>query len=337
MIYLILINNTYYSNLINIKRDKLIRRLKIFLWQRIKKVKVGLKRKNINEKDIESDLKSFGIKTGDILLLHSSLKSIGYVKGGAKTVIKSILAVIGPEGTLCMPTYPRRGSMYGNCKDNNYIFDVKKTSTEMGAIPREFLTFKNLYRSIHPTHSISAIGKYAKMITATHHIGDKTFGLNSPWAKIVELNGKFLGIGIDLGPTTQYHYVEDLIGEDFPIKVKLDKIFDMKCRIDQNNTITVKVRPLDPDVSKTRIDKEENFFIRDYFWEIYKNLGLLNIGYVGNAKSWWVNARDFCDLLIVLSNLGITIYSTENEIKQNKLFPFEVIKEKLEGYSKNKI
>ena len=317
------------------KGDNLIKRIKKFVKKQIIKVRVGVNKSHIREEDIKNDLKSFGIKSGDIILLHSSLKSIGYVKGGAKTVIKAILAVIGDEGTLCVPTYPRRGYMYDICRDNKFVFDVKNNSTEMGAIPKEFLKFKQIHRSIHPTHSISAIGKYAEKTTATHHIGDKTFGENSPWAKIVELNGKFLGIGITLGPTTQYHYVEDLMDNQFPIKVKVDATFDVKCRIDRKKLIIVKVRPLDPEVSKTRIDKKDSYFIRDYFWQIYEKLGILNIGYIGEARSWWVNARDFCNLLVELSKLGITIYSTENELKNKKLFPFELISEKLKEFGKS--
>jgi len=286
-------------------------------------------RKNIKKTDIINDLKNLGIKNRDIVLLHSSLKSIGYVIGGAKTVIEAILEVIGKEGTLVVPTYPRRGSMYDTCKMEGYIFDYKKSPTAMGAIPSEFLKIKEIHRSIHPTHSISAIGKYAKQIVEEHHLGDKMFGKNSPWGKIIELNGKILGVGITLGPTTQYHHVEDIMGKDFPIRVKVDKTFRLKCKIDNDKYIYVNVNPLDPEVSKTRIDKKESSFIRTYFWEIYKNLGILKIGKVGEAQSWCANAKKFCDILIKLAKLKITIYSTEEELKKNNLYPYKLIENNL--------
>ena len=293
---------------------------------KINKVIVKSKARHIELKDIIADLKKRGIKKGDILFVHSSLKRIGFVEGGAQTVIDALLDTIGQEGTLVIPTYPLHNTMYELCNMKNYVFDYKTTPTGLGAIPAVFLKYKNIHRSIHPTHSISAIGRYAKEITESHHIGGKTYGENSPWAKLIEMNGKFLGIGITLGPTTQYHYVEDIMGNDFPIKVKTNKVYKLKCKINRSKYIYVEVQPLDPDVAKTRIDKKKNSFIRDYFWEIYEKLGILNIGKIGEALSWWVNAKEFCEILIKLAKLGITIYSTEEYLKSNNLYTFNKLK-----------
>lgn len=38
-------------------------------------------------------------------MVHSSLRSIGYVLGGAQTVVGSLLKVLGPDGTLVMPAF----------------------------------------------------------------------------------------------------------------------------------------------------------------------------------------------------------------------------------------
>jgi aminoglycoside N3'-acetyltransferase len=40
---------------------------------------------------------------------------------------------------------------------------------------------------------------------------NKTYGKNSPWAKVIELNGKILGLGITIAWTTQYHHLEDIM------------------------------------------------------------------------------------------------------------------------------
>lgn len=301
----------------------------------LRKLKIRTTTTNIKKEDIIKDLEAIGLNRGDIVLLHSSLKSIGYVIGGPKTVINALIEVLGEEGTLVIPTYPRRGSMYETCMIKDYIFDVKKSPTKLGAIPTSFLKFKRISRSIHPTHSVSAIGKYSKVITETHHIGNKTYGENSPWGKILDLNGKVLGIGVSLHPNAQYHYVEDIMGDYFPLKVKVDEIFKLKCKIDENEYVYVNVNPLDPEIAKTRIDKKDSSFIRQYFWEIYSKLGILKVGKVGEATSWWVNAKKFCDILYNLAMLKITIYSTEEDLKRNKLYPFKLIKEKLNKLSHN--
>jgi len=293
----------------------------------INKIRTKKRSQHIVLKDIVSDLKKIGIKQGDILLIHSSLKKIGFVVGGANTVIDAILEVIGLEGTLVIPTFPLSGNMLQLCRKKNYIFDYKTTPTYIGSISSEFFKRDGIYRSIHPTHSISALGKYAKEITSTHHIGNKTYGENSPWAKVIKLDGKILGIGITLAWTTQYHYVEDIMEDEFPVKVKIDKIYKIKCKINENKYIDVKVQPLDPEISKTRIEK--NPFNLEYITEICEKLGILNYGKIGEARSWWVNAKKFIDTLIKLAKSGITIYTTEKEFINNKLYPYDLIKDKL--------
>lgn len=281
----------------------------------------------ISEDKIKSDLKKIGLEKGDCVLLHSSLKSIGFVEGGAKTVINAIIGTITSSGTLVVPTYPILGTMLETCQRTDYIFDVTKTHTSIGAIPLVFLEYDNIIKSIHPTHSMSALGKNAQMVTETHHIGDKTYGENSPWAKIVELDGKILGIGISLAWHTIYHYVEDIMDDKFPVKVKIDQKYKIKCKTIEDSFIDVIVQPLDPRVAKTRIEK--NPFIEKYFLYIFKELGILKIVNIGNARSWIVSARKFCDILIQLARLDVTIYSTETDVKKKKLYPFELIKNKI--------
>ena len=59
---------------------------------------------SVSKSDIIQSLKELGLRQGDIVLVHSSLKSFGYVEGGADTVIDAFLEVVGETGTLVMPT-----------------------------------------------------------------------------------------------------------------------------------------------------------------------------------------------------------------------------------------
>ena len=53
---------------------------------------------------IATDLGRLGIARGDVVFLHSSLRSLGWVAGGAEAVIDAFLDVLGPEGLLAVPT-----------------------------------------------------------------------------------------------------------------------------------------------------------------------------------------------------------------------------------------
>jgi aminoglycoside 3-N-acetyltransferase len=56
--------------------------------------------------EITAGLCRLGVRRGDLLEVHSSLGSLGWVQGGAATVIEALIEVVGPEGALVMPAIP---------------------------------------------------------------------------------------------------------------------------------------------------------------------------------------------------------------------------------------
>ena len=60
--------------------------------------------KTIYKEDIVQGLTELGLKQGDVVIVHTSLKSIGYVCGGAQAVIEALIEVATSEGTIVMPT-----------------------------------------------------------------------------------------------------------------------------------------------------------------------------------------------------------------------------------------
>ena len=56
------------------------------------------------KEDIINELKRTGLKKKDTVMVHTSLKHMGYVCGGAQTVIEALINVVGKEGTIMMPT-----------------------------------------------------------------------------------------------------------------------------------------------------------------------------------------------------------------------------------------
>jgi hypothetical protein len=54
---------------------------------------------------VASDLQHLGVRGGQLLMVHSSLNCIGYVLGGAQAVVRALIEVLGPSGTLTMPAF----------------------------------------------------------------------------------------------------------------------------------------------------------------------------------------------------------------------------------------
>ena len=265
---------------------------------------------------ITADLRKMGIQPGDILFIHSSLKSLGYVDGGPKAVIQGLLDAVGPEGTLLLPTYYMPGgSILGTCQLEGYVFDPRIHGTNMGALPDAFLQFPGVERSIHPTHSVSAIGKYAKFLTEAHHLAPSVFGKGSPWQRFHELNGTVLGIGISMGPVTFYHLLEDTLGDQFPVKVWMDETYQIPCKGWNGEDYLVPVRPYRAEITPQRIDHKSREDLREFMRGEFIRRGILQRGTVGEAKAWAITASDFFTAIADLANRKITIYSLPEDLK----------------------
>lgn len=165
---------------------------------------------SISGNAIKADLEKLGLRTGDVLLVHASLRSIGYVDGGAKTVIDAILDVIGSTGSLFMPSFPA-GSEHELLR-NGLVFDLKTSPSRQGIIPETFRMMSGVLRSIHPSHCLAGCGLKAESILEGHENCNVSVGRGTPFEKIVRCGGKILLLGVSHDKNTTLHYVENVNG-----------------------------------------------------------------------------------------------------------------------------
>lgn len=270
---------------------------------------------HVTAQRITADLRQMGIGAGDVLFVHSSMKSLGYVEGGPQAVVQGLLDAVGPQGTVMLPTYYMPGgTILGTCQLKDYVFDPRQHGTHMGALPEAFLRFAGVERSIHPTHSVSAIGPQARYLTEAHHQAPSVFGKGSPWQRFHELNGRVLGLGISMGPVTFYHLLEDTLGEAFPVSVWVDDTYQLPCKGWAGEDIVVPVRPYRADCMAVRIDQKSREDLRDFMKQALLAEGVLHTGHVGAAPSWHLTAHAFYATLLKLSQRGITVYSRPEQL-----------------------
>jgi aminoglycoside 3-N-acetyltransferase len=167
------------------------------------------------------DLRALGVTLGMTLLVHSSLSAIGWVCGGPVAVLLALEDVLGEEGTLVMPTMssgytdpanwrhpPVPEAWKDTIRATMPAFDPDLTPTwKMGAIAEAFRTQLGTVRSSHPHASFSARGPHAKRITAGHAL-DYVLGETSPLARIYDLDGSILLLGIGHMSNTSIHLAE---------------------------------------------------------------------------------------------------------------------------------
>ncbi len=152
----------------------------------------------ITKEDIKRDLIALGLKRGDLVLVHSALASIGKVDGGADTVIDALLEVLGPEGTLMMPTLYYTG-----------IYKRDESPSLVGTITEVFRKRPGVLRSIHATHSVAAQGPLAEQLIADHDKSPTACGLDTPYGRNATLGGYILLLGCDQDRNTTLHTVEE--------------------------------------------------------------------------------------------------------------------------------
>jgi len=184
----------------------------------------------ITRKSLIEDLRTLGINESMTVLVHSSMSKIGWISGGAQTVIEALLDVLGDDGTLMMPTHSAQNTDPANWqrppipeswwqieRDNRPAYDPRITPTrEMGAIAEMFRTYPGVQRSAHPVGSFSSIGKHADHLLADHTSLEEMFGDASPIGKLYDLDGYVLLLGVGHGNNTSIHLAE--YRADFPAK-----------------------------------------------------------------------------------------------------------------------
>jgi aminoglycoside 3-N-acetyltransferase len=149
------------------------------------------------------DLRRLGLRAGDVVELHSSLKSIGHVQGGPTTVIRAFQQVLGKRGTLLMPTFTY-------CHDGRgEAFHPDQSPSKTGLITETFRQMSDVIRSLCPVHSVAAWGRHARQFTERHPLAP-TLGVGSPFHLAAQAGGKIVLLGCNHNSNSFIHVLESL-------------------------------------------------------------------------------------------------------------------------------
>lgn len=169
----------------------------------------------IGKEDITDALRRVGVCKGDTLLVHSSLSACGQIEGGARTIIESIIEVIGEDGNFFVPTF-QRSECYLNGINKRWDHrpsDARDRSSEsirwVGTLPLEYMKlYPDAPRGIHISHSWAGWGKKAAEVLSRQAEDEPPFSDNSCPMVVKDMGGKILLFGSPVGHVSFVHCFE---------------------------------------------------------------------------------------------------------------------------------
>ena len=183
----------------------------------------------VTQADLVRDLRALGLAAGSVVLVHASLSRLGAVVGGEQAVVLALEEVLGPDGTivvptqswhLCDPAYlgdpgvpPDR---WDDVRAALPAYDPAWTPTRtMGAVADAVRTRAGAVRSAHPHRSFAAVGPHAGEVVARHDLADPV-GEGSPLAALYALDAQVLLLGVGHDKNTSLHLAEARSGLPLP-------------------------------------------------------------------------------------------------------------------------
>ncbi len=230
------------------------------------------------------DLKNLGLQATDTVLVHSSMKAMGEVEGGADTALDALQEVVS-EGMLVLPTHT-----WATMTEEHNLFDPETEPACVGILPNLFRKRPGVIRSLHPTHSVAAWCKdREKLVKFTND--EECHSTPCPrkgcYGKLYDLNAKILLLGVKFNRNTYLHGVEEWFGigerlTDFtlPLEVVLPDG-------------TRKATPMHKHF------KPNNISISEYYGKLEPDLlkaDVMKIGKVGNAECRLMKAKELADI-----------------------------------------
>ena len=254
---------------------------------------------SVTSDELIQGFRDVGLKSGDVVLAHSAMRTFGTIDGGADAVIDALLEVIGPRGTLVVPTFT-----FAHEAEDDPVIDPASDRSEMGIITESARKRPNALRSTAFRHSFAAIGRRAEVITEIDP-SLPVFDFRSSFGVMLGLNSQVLLLGVTYTSCTSHHFAE------------------MVCEVPNRHTIPrrVKVRRADGSVIEQDItDYQPKSEGGSYYGsrgpdfnrlgKMLEDRGGVSKTFIGNAAIRRFPMRELIDLAQVEAEKDYNVFRT---------------------------
>lgn len=233
---------------------------------------------------LERDLRAAGIGPGEVLVVHSSLKQLGWPVGGPAEVIAALDAVLGPSGTLVMPTFSFNLTLWGLP-----TFEPWRTPSRVGLLTEAFRRQQGVFRSAHPTHSVAARGPMAlEIVGGTPEY--QPLGIGSPLDRARQAGGRILLLGVGNNRNSTVHVAESMaevpyLAVPFSEDDSHDEAWYAEAPGSEAHVLFITEMP----------GSSEGFVLLD---RLLEDQGLARRVQVGRAESWLMESQPVCEFVV---------------------------------------
>lgn len=180
---------------------------------------------------LTQDLCDLGVRSGDLVMLHASLRKLGLarsqgVSNGAELLLDAVEEAVGEEGTVLMvlgtdypmdwvnlkPVEERAALLAGT---PSFDFLNAPVLPEVGYVAEAFRRRPGTRVSTNPSGRFGARGRKAEALLRDQPWNDY-YGPGSPLQRLCEWGGRILRLGAQLETVTALHYAEYVA--DLPVK-----------------------------------------------------------------------------------------------------------------------
>jgi aminoglycoside 3-N-acetyltransferase len=220
----------------------------------------------LTKNDLVIGFKKTGLTAGDVVLVHSSYKSLGQVDGGPQAVVDALLEVITPIGTLIIPTF--------NFNFNKgEPWDVRTTPSHMGVLTEIVRLNPESRRVFHPFYSFAIMGKLKDELTKVRY--KDSYGPDSIFMQLRKMDAKVMVIGLSYTHSmTFFHHIEQMEGVDYRFIKKFTGLVTDETGKTYEDTFTMLVRDVDLGV-QTEVDP---------MGKVLEKRGVVTIHKIGEAE-----------------------------------------------------
>jgi aminoglycoside N3'-acetyltransferase len=248
------------------------------------------------------------IAKGSVVFIHSSVDNLN-IRFDTLKLLEILLETVGEVGTLVLPCWQFTYRAEDYLKSGK-VFDVRRSPSALGMLSEMARRYPGANRSLHPTNSIVAIGKHAVAITEAHHTDIYPCGEKSPYYKVMQLDGIIAGIGVNANFMSFVHCPEDVLKEQFPVKTRLDQVFEAPVKTEDGSVEIVKTLAAHPQIKNNDILG----FLNKY---VVKSI-CRNITIKGN-RFFIAHPKELFDSIVELAKENNTIYTDKAVIKNTWL------------------